>query len=390
MVVPHFFPSYGGHEYYLARELAKLGHQVRMFTSDFLPVRYFRKPTKTLSGESRIDDGVSLMRIHAPLDLHGLPVFDPREAIVAFRPDVVCGTEFYHPATYLSYLAAVRAKVPFVFAQHMYEPPDGPRGMVWRGLSATVGSQIRAGSSQIIAISNAAKLLLLSLGVSEDKVAVIPLGVDIGLFHPRDDRFRRRREMGISESTVLLYVGRMEEVKGVSVLLRAFALLRREGRSVFLILVGDGDMRERYEQLSSRLGVSDSVKFTGSVKREDLPAYYDLSDIFVLPSLKEPFGLVGLEAMATGKPVVASRVGGIPDFVTEDSGILVRAGDFSGLAAALQSLLSNGDLRERMGEEGRRLVESKFQYSRVAERTVGVFQMALDRALPRINSVIAT
>ena len=376
LVVPHFYPAYGGHEYYLSRELAHLGHQVGVFTSDFMPVRYFRRPTRTFPGKELTGDGVEVTRIRAAIDVQGLPVFDPRGALAGFGPRVVQGTEFYHPSSYLSFVASAKKGVPFVFAQHMYEVPKGAKGLAWKGLSFTLGSQMRRGSSRIIAISNAAKSLLVSLGVPEERIAVIPLGVDTSFFRTADAGPGLREQLGLEDSTVVLFVGRMEDVKGVDVLLEAFSLLRKNDDSLCLVLVGGGAQKPRYEALASHLGITSGVRFVGSVTREALPSYLDVADIFVLPSLKEPFGLVGLEAMAKGKPVVASAVGGIPDFVGAETGLLVRPGSARGLASALERLAADPSLRARLGEGGRKLVDERFSYRHVAERTVEVFEEA--------------
>lgn len=317
-----------------------------------------------------------MTRIKAAIDVEGLPIFDPRGALATFGPDVVQGTEFYHPSSYLSFMASVRDGTPFVFAQHMYEAPHGARGLAWKGLSFTLGSQMRRGSSRIIAISNAAKSLLVSLGVPEGKIAVVPLGVDTSVFRTEDDGLRLREKFGLQNSIVILFVGRMEDVKGVDVLLEAFSRLRKNHDSLRLLLVGGGAQKSRYEALASNLGVSSATTFVGSVPREALPSYLDVADIFVLPSLREPFGLVGLEAMAKGKPIVASAVGGIPDFVGSETGILVRPGSVTELATAIERLVADPSLRASLGEGGRTLVDERFSYRRVAERTVGVFEDA--------------
>jgi len=376
LVVPHFYPAYGGHEYYLSRELARMGHQVSIFTSDFMPVRYFRKPTRTFPGTELTGDGVTVTRIRATIDVEGLPIFDPRGSLADFGPDVVQGTEFYHPSSYLSFLASAKEGVPYIFAQHMYEPPQGARGLAWKGLSFTLGSQMRRGSSRVIAISTAAKSLLVSLGVPDGKIAVIPLGVDTSVFNTATESSTLREELGLEGSTVILFIGRMEDVKGVDVLLAAFSMVRKNHPSTRLLLVGGGAQKARYEALASDLGVSSSTTFVGAVSREMLPRYLDLADVFVLPSLKEPFGLVGLEAMAKGKPVVASAVGGIPDFVGPETGLLVKEGSPKELAAAIERLATDPSLRARLGAAGRSLVGQRFSYTRVAERTIEVFEDA--------------
>jgi len=175
------------------------------------------------------------------------------------------------------------------------------------------------------------------------------------------DGVAARGRLGLSPTTtVLLIVGRLVPLKGHRYLLSALAGLRRARRDVVLLVVGDGPLRDSLRRSVEALDLKDATRFLGGrqgLVEETLGA----ADIVVVPSLSEGFGLVALEAMAAGRPCVASRTGGLPEIVADDdSGILVPPGDVNALTAALDRLVSNPGLRAAMGRRGRALVEERF------------------------------
>ncbi|MDP6102871.1 MAG: glycosyltransferase, partial [Dehalococcoidia bacterium] len=172
---------------------------------------------------------------------------------------------------------------------------------------------------RIIALSASEKLQLGQLyGVDEDKVAVIPGAVDLDLCRPLD-KDQSRTEVGLPPSSeIILYVGRMDPLKGVDILLKAVSLLPREKRLQCLVVGGnaqDDGQVAGFRSLAESLGISGQVKFLGPVEHERMPLFYSAADICVMPSRYESFGLVALESLACGTPVVASEVGGLPTIV---------------------------------------------------------------------------
>ena len=187
-------------------------------------------------------------------------------------------------------------------------------------------------------------------------IEVIPAGVDLELFQPMD-RIDSKRELGLSEEHVVLYVGRIEPLKGIDILLQSIALLEG-GSNTRLMIVGgslDGDEElERMREMAEELGLRDRVTFTGSVSQAELPIYYGAADVFVLPSHYESFGLVALEAMACGTPVVASRVGGLKTFINHgECGYLIPWRCPEPFAQRIETLLANEALRKVMGRAAR-------------------------------------
>lgn len=189
-------------------------------------------------------------------------------------------------------------------------------------------------------------------GGPDERVQIVPCGVDLEVFHPIE-RGEARRALGLDGEKVVLYVGRLERIKGVELLLRTAAIM---DSSVRVLIVGggegDGEAGE-LKDLAKKLGVEGRVRFVGRVPQAQLPTYYSAADVCVVPSYYESFGLAALEAMACGTPVVATRVGGLPWVVQHNrTGYLVPWHCPEPFANWVETLLSNEELRHRMGEAG--------------------------------------
>ena len=212
-------------------------------------------------------------------------------------------------------------------------------------------------------------------------IHVIPAGVNLKTFQPVD-RDAARAELGIKEERVILYVGRIEPLKGIDILLRAVPMLEY-GQGLRVLVVGgnpDNDVElDRLKSLTVELGIGDLVTFTGSVPQSVLPTYYSAADVFVLPSHSESFGLAPLEAMACGTPVVVSRVGGMKTFVNSgENGYLVPWRCPESFAQRLDVLLANPDLREAMGQAARKKALS-MGWDSVADRMLDYYSTHIDR-----------
>lgn len=193
------------------------------------------------------------------------------------------------------------------------------------------------------------------LGLAPHRAYPAPMGVDVGLFKPHS-RAEARAVLGIAQDErVVLAVGRIEPFKGTDVLVRALALLR-ESQDVRLLVVGGrhGEPGVEWLQETARSsGVSGLLDWRAVVPQHELPAYFAAADLCAVPSLHETFGLAALEAMACGRPVVASRAGGLRELVRHgETGLLCEPGEASELAEALDALLSDPPRARRMGESG--------------------------------------
>ncbi len=213
-------------------------------------------------------------------------------------------------------------------------------------------------------------------GADPKKVVLIPCGVDLDTFRPLD-RENARKEIGLDDAKSLLFVGRIEPLKGLELLIRATSELGG-GAKVRLLVVGgvlDGDPElDRMRRLAGELGIEGSVDFVGRVDHEELPLYYNAADVCVVPSFYESFGLAALESMACGTPVVATRVGGLSTIVEHGrSGYLKPWRCPDAFAGSLEVILSSRRLQQSMGRSARRRAEG-MSWDAVAAQVAEVYE----------------
>jgi glycosyltransferase involved in cell wall biosynthesis len=230
----------------------------------------------------------------------------------------------------------------------------------------------------MIAISEFVASTLTEISRDPASVHVVLNAIDISHWVPGCGRDERRAEFGFAPpDTVITTVCRLFPGKGLTELVRAFALVQAEQPQTRLLIVG-GEMVHGYlgelQTLASELGVADRVVFTG--RRDDVPELMAASDIYAMPSMCEPFGLVYLEAMAMQLPVVALNNGGTPEVVDNGlDGLLSEPGDVAQLAVNLTALVVDSTKRDKFGRYGREQVESRFTLDRMARDTAAVYRM---------------
>jgi glycosyltransferase involved in cell wall biosynthesis len=214
------------------------------------------------------------------------------------------------------------------------------------------------------------------LGKYRNKIVVIPNGINVEDFDIGYSKEECREKLGLPlDEEIILFLGTLSQHKGPDILLKAMPKILKDTSKAKLVFVGDGRMREELEALSKRLGIDEYVEFAGFVKEELKPLYYKAADVFCLPSVMkhESFGIVNLEAMACGIPIVASKIGGVPDVVKDgENGLLVQPRDSGALADGIIYLLENEEVQKKMGMNGRRKVED-YSWERIAEMTEKVY-----------------
>jgi len=234
--------------------------------------------------------------------------------------------------------------------------------------------------------------LVRTYGAVPERVFVVPPGVDLSVFQPVD-RDEARRKIGYGPGRLLLFVGRLERLKGVEVAIRALALLRdRNHDDVRLLILGedskDGDEgeKDRLKAVAADVGVRDRVDFLGSVAHHELPYFYSAADVCVMPSYSESFGLVGLEAQASGRPVVGSDVSGLRSVIRDQvSGYLIAGHDPAEYAERIGRLLEDPELAQQMGRRGR-LLAQRYSWTRTADRLRELFEDVAERAQIRVHA----
>jgi D-inositol-3-phosphate glycosyltransferase len=348
----------------LARELAAMGVGVDVFT---------RSQNPAIPRVVELGEGARV--VHLPA---GPEAPMPREGVHAHLDEFVDGVDAWriargagyglvHAHYWLSGVAALalRARwgVPVVQMFHTLArlKNGAARAPAEREPRLRLDEEARlvAEADRIVAASPVeAEQLVRDYGAPASRVAVVPCGVDTTLFHP-GSRAAARAALGLDAGPLALYVGRITPIKGLTTWLDAVRLLRDRGRAPRVLIVGgeadepldghEAELRRRAELL----GVSDLVRFVGAQPQHALRDYYVAADVTVLPSYYESFGMVALEAMACGSPVVASRVGGLTTTVSEGiTGFLVPDGDAAALAERVAALLADPAARQALGREG--------------------------------------
>ncbi len=374
----------------LSRELAGLSHQVDVFT---------RAPAAMIEP---IAPGVRLISLPAgpahKLSLTELAVYIPAfaQAVTDFASGEGVNYDVIHAHYWMSGLVGARVKqawsAPMVLMFHTL-------GLVKNRIAALgpleSESRIRgerqamAAAERVVAATPAEQYDLQWLyELHSDRVCVVSPGVDLKIFHP-SPKAEARIALGLpTNEPLLLYVGRIEALKGIDTLIRAAYLLAHDkpAEKIRVLVIG-GDVEEGLETLGSEmarlraltreLGLQDQISFLGSRRQRELPTYYGAADAVVMPSYSESFGMVALEAMASERPVVASRVGGLAYLVQDGvSGYHVQEGNPEELAGRLTELLSNAGLLERMGTAARREAE-KYSWNKTAREIEGLYEHLL-------------
>ncbi|MGI8925433.1 MAG: glycosyltransferase [Tepidiformaceae bacterium] len=239
---------------------------------------------------------------------------------------------------------------------------------------------VRHADAIVTASAHERLLLERYYGADPARMHTIPCGIDLELFYPRP-RAESRAALGLHPTApVLLWVGRLEKLKGVDILIRAIAQL--DDPNVTLLIVG-GDahaepLRAELQAQAASLEIADRVRFIGAVAHDLLPAYYSAADVCVVPSYYESFGLVAVEAMACGTPVVASRVGGLVSTVEDGvTGYLIPWRCPEPFAEKLEVLLGNPELRANFSRAARRSVE-RFRWRKVALQVGALYDEVSD------------
>lgn len=225
-------------------------------------------------------------------------------------------------------------------------------------------------ASHIIALSEDLKNATKKFGISDEKITVIPNGVNISQFPMGKDEPRRPQ---------ILFVGSLIERKGVNFLIDAMSIIHKADPEAKLLLVGEGKDREEYERMVSRLDLGNSITFLGTQSQERVGELLRQSRLFVLPSIEEGQGVVLVEALASGTPCVGSRVGGIPDVISADVGALVEAGDIKALASAIQRYLDDDHLWSQASKNARNRAEKLYNWDELAKRIVRIYNQVLDK-----------
>jgi len=369
----------------LSEELARRGFCVDIFTR-----RTDRDSPETIV----LAEGLRVVHLAAgpaqPLPKEDLPHYLEafEESLLRFQQAQNLNYDLLHSHYWLSGSVAerlkVRWRVPHVAMFHTLGEVKNRARITEREPPLRIEAEraVVRGANRIVCASEHEKQLLVELyGARPHCIAVVPCGVDLDLFQPMDKEEARRR-LGLRDhERIILFVGRIEPLKGVDILIGAAAQLHGQEDFYLLIVGGDGHAHSEMthlQRLASGLGIDHHVSFIGPVDHERLPLFYNAADVCVVPSFYESFGLVAVEAMACGTPVVASRVGGLTVTVRDgETGYLVPWQCAEPFAERLELLLGNRELRRALGRTAREQMH-RFRWASVAEGVIKVYRDLLE------------
>jgi len=360
LAAPYFHPHIGGvesHVMALARELLKKGHKVAVFTSRHDPALPSREDV----------GGIDVRRIPMRAMLFQTPM-TPRLAREIQKEDWdVIHSHSPPPLTaYYAARASRRCLAPLVHTHHC--DPELPsaigRVVTWVYQRTLLASTLRRAARIIVYTESYAAT---SLAIWKYPTVCVPTGLDVDRFGPQADGAAIRDRHKLEDRKVVLFVGRLTEHKGIQTLIEAAPMMPRD---TAFVLVGPGDFPRAWTRLMRQLGVEDRFLKVGKVPENELPAYYSACDLLVLPSVSrlEAFGLVLVEAMASGKPVVASDIPGVRDVIKDGvTGFLAEPFSPRDLAEKLNAIISNDELAAEMGRRARLHAREHFGWNVIAD-----------------------
>ena len=245
-------------------------------------------------------------------------------------------------------------------------------GEVEQAERLVVEAEAMATSDRIVAFSPHERDAMARLyDANPGKVSMVPCGVDLSVFRPLDQKTARDL-LGLNGEKILLYVGRVEPLKGLGLLVETAAQIDSEDGVRMMVVGADangGQEMDRVKQLAKDRDLEDQIDFVGQVDHTELPLYYNAADVCVVPSYYESFGLVALESMACGTPVVASSIGGTVEVITDEvNGLLVPAGNETALADAIRQLLNQGSLVQKLSIGAGHTLQ-RFSWDSLIEKT---------------------
>jgi len=368
------FPPYMGGTgnvcYHNSLELAKLGHDVTVFTSRFPDIDY------TYPDLIHVKRFKPVFRIgNAPLipELLKLKGFD----IVHLHYPFYFGGETV-------YLISKLREQKYIITYHQDVVFEGFLNVFPKIHALTIAKLIINSANKICVTSfDHAKNSFIKeiIEKRQDSVVEIPNGVDIHRFNPNVNGNPIREMYQIGDEKVILFVGALDRAhyfKGVEYLLKSFAKLGNHEAK--LIIVGEGELKKYYEFLSKKLGIRNKTIFAGKVSDDDLPKYYSASDLLVLPSISvEMFGIVLVEAMSTGRPVISTELPGVRTVVDDGvNGFLVKPRNVEELTLKIDYLLENEDIMKKFGKMGRKKVEERYSWEKIGKKLERVYQEVLN------------
>ena len=380
IITPAFTPSeFGGvkmQSYYLAKSLVKKGHDITVYTSNACNI------SKNLDWTGmRIVDGINVEYFkNYATNQYCFQFFFP--GIISSlkknlkKYDIVHIHEVRTLQSLILYYFCRKYDVPYIISPHGSLPQMNSKIFFKKVYDYLIGYKILKCASKIIAITRTEKEYLMKIGIKKENITLIPNGIDFNDYLELPVKGLFRNEYNINnEDDLILFLGRIHKIKGLDLLVTAFAELLKERTNIKLVIAGnDHGYLHKIKVLIKKLNIEDNIIFTDFIWGEKkLSAYID-ADVYVLPSIYEIFGVTLLEAFACSTPVIVTDRCGIADIV-KIGGYVVEY-DSEQLRDAMFKMLSDDELRRRFGEEGRKLVKAEFAWSEIVTKMEEIYEIS--------------
>jgi N-acetyl-alpha-D-glucosaminyl L-malate synthase BshA len=325
---------------------------------------------------------ISLLRKPETIYWENLRALSLSKVIKNYEIDLV-HAHFAYPEGFVGLLARKETKKPLVVTVHGNDILVESHSHYGIRLSRRFDAIVRwvlNDADLVIAASNATFNEVCKIIKKTDKVHLVPNGVDTEKFCPNLNCTCIKKKLGVEGLKVIFTLRNHRTCYGIEYLIRATPLVIKERGDVVFVIGGDGPLRSFHERLAVKLGVKEKVIFVGELTLDQKLHYFAMSDMVVVPSLQEAFGLVVSEAMACGKPVIGSRVGGIPDQIIDGfNGFLVQPRNPTEIAEKILWLIDHSSEAEFMGMRGREIAVKKFNIERRIDHILLLYQKLLEK-----------
>lgn len=371
-----FFPNYGGiekHVYSISRELTNRGHKLSIFTTNLVNSRPATLP-KTSMVNSIIVSRHFAFTVGS-ITICPMAFLGPKTS----SKDTVLHVHSLNTDSLFvpSVLQASVRKLPIVVTPHFHPLRLQLESLKFKAYFELVAKKLLKRVDAVVALTPTEKQYYENEDI--ERVYEIPNGVDLSnhtVCEEKMEAFDKAHDPG---KTKILFVGRTVENKNLKVIIESLPFITKDRKEILLYIVGSYTQHARQLQaLVRRLGVARNVRFFFNVSENDLPYYYEVSDLVVLPSKYEAFGIVMLEAWAHKKPVVVSNRGGMKDVVSQGGGVVMNTFKPEKWASTLIGMLNDERQLKRLGDRGHELILEKYTWSKVAQKLVEVYDHILD------------
>jgi len=274
------------------------------------------------------------------------------------------------PSGFICSLMSFLLKKPLIITAHgrsIYFDPKLGKTVPKKGYVRLMYKLIFGRMRKIVAVSKYIREIILNLGITSSKIKLIYNGTNIDQFQPNISGEKIKTELKLKNSFNLLTIRKFFYRKGLQYLIRAIYLVKNKIPNIKLIIIGYGPFESYLKRLTEKLHLQDYILFLGMIQNQNLPPYYAASDVFVIPSLAEGFGVAAAEAMAMELPLISTNIKGLIEVSDSTNAIVVPPADEKAIAEAIIKLWQDPQLREKLGKAGRQKIINKFNWDRAGK-----------------------